>query len=339
MKKYIIVLAFLIPLLFSGIASAWGPATHTKITNDLLNNPQGNAILTLCSQDQECWDAFMAGSEIPDITVVYYFESGGSKYRATHNWQFQQDVFLQARNDREKAFAYGIGQHLISDSVAHQEVVPNAIKDHGIPNWLLHPLLEQKYDSYLKQSNPELAEQSRHMFDAILYGPYGDRYIAMCQNALGDTIDVESHAIKLAAAFDSFYNPDGGNYYPEDIGIFGLYPTISGIADWLSPYTSITDVDAIDNAYLKTLQQNKNIFNNWGARNALTPHGFDDLTEAEELGWAGIFSLLFLIYILMIFIVPIVSYLYFKKLITIPITLAIMVVGLITWFFIVYFSL
>jgi len=328
------------PILVSSTALAWGPATHTYITNELLENYSStNAILMLCNKNQECREAFMAGSEIPDITVVYYFESGGSKYRATHNWNFQQDVMLQAEEDHEKAFAYGIAQHLISDSIAHQDVVPTAISSQGIPNWLLHPLLEQKYDSYLKETQPEIAEQSKHMFDAIIYGPHGDRYMEMCQNALGSTLDVEEHVIKLAAAFDSFYNPDGGNFHPEDVGIFGLYPIISGIADMMSPYTSIGGVDQIDNALFKTLQQNVNIYNNWGARHALTPHGFDDLEDAEEEGNVGIFSFLFMIYIISIFVIPVIAYVYFKKIMVLPISLGIMIVGLVSWFFMIYFSL
>ena len=339
MNKYIIPALLLLPLLLSTVATAWGPATHAEITRDLLNDSEGNWILELCNKDQETREAFMIGSEIPDITVVYYFESGGAKYRATHNWNFQQDVMLQANNDREKAFAYGIAQHLISDSIAHQDVVPASIESNGIPNWLLHPLLEQKYDSYRKQSDPTIAEASRHMFDALLYGQYGDRYIAMCQNALGDTIDVREHAIKLAAAFDSFYNPEGGNFKPENVGIFGLYPMIAGIADWLSPYTSISGVDQMDAAYFKTLQQNKNIFNNWGARHALTPHGFDDLVAAEEAVGASLFSTLLMIYIIAIFAVPIAAYLYFKKIIVVPIVLLIMIIGIIAWFAMIYFSL
>ncbi len=293
----------------------------------------------MCAQDQDTREAFLAGSEIPDITVVYYFEHGGDKYRATHNWQFQQAVFAQATNNRERAFAYGIAQHLISDSIAHQDIVPNAIKNKGIPNWLLHPLLEQKYDSHLKQNNPEIDQQSKHMFDAILYGPYADRYIEMCQNALGDTIDVQSHVVKLAAAFDSFYNPEGGNFKPENVGIFGLYPFISGMADWMSPLISMAGVDQIDAALLSTLETNRNVYDNWGTYGTLTPHGFDDLRQAEADGGSGLFSIIFTIFVLAIFAVPIIAYVYFKKIIVIPAVLAIMLVSLLTWFLVIYMTL
>ncbi|GAI35011.1 unnamed protein product, partial [marine sediment metagenome] len=192
----------------------------------------------------------MAGSEIPDITVVYYFEHGGEKYRATHNWNFQQEVMDQAYTDNEKAFAYGIAQHLVSDAIAHQIVVPQTIKDTNIPNWLIHPLVEQKYDSELKAKYPYLYEKSKHMFDAIIYGPYGDRYVQMVEDALGENcqINVKDHVIKLAAALGNFYNPVNGSFTPSGVGIFGLYPFISGIADAVSPFTSITGVQKMDAA-------------------------------------------------------------------------------------------
>ena len=340
MKKILLIALFMVIVVLPFSVQGWGPATHSYISNELLDNPEGNAVLMACAQNQECREAFLAGSEIPDITVVYYFEKGGEKYRATHNWNFQQNIMAQATNEREVAFAWGVAQHLISDTIAHQDVVPNAIASHGIPNWLLHPLLEQKYDSYIKETKPELVEQSAHMFDAIIYGQYGNRYVQMVENAIpAGTINVQEHVIKLAAAFGSFYNPEGGAYKPENVGIFGVYPFVTGIADWMSPVTSISGVDQINTALDKTLQQNRNIYNNWGARHALIPHGFDDLHNAEIEGGAWFFSVMFTIFIIAIFVVPIVAYIYFKKIIVIPIVLAIMVTSLITWFLFIYMTL
>jgi hypothetical protein len=335
--KKSLVIAALILLSISTGAKAWGPATHTWVTNELLDNPQGNQILTLCATDKEHRDAFLAGSMIPDVTVVYYFESGGQMYRATHNWNFQQSVFSQAQNTREQAFAYGIAQHLISDSVSHQFVIPKAIEDHRIPNWLIHPLLEQKYDSYLKIKYPEIDSQSKDMLHAVIHGPYADRYVQMVQNALPPDFDAQSHINKLAAALDTFYDPEGGGKNPGNTGIFGLYPMISSFADWIAHFTQISNVEHIDIALSRTLSENRNIFNNWPARYALTPHGFDDIAASDES--ANLFDAMFMLYILLIFIIPVAAYIYFKKIIVIPITLSSLIVGLIGWMFWVYLTI
>jgi hypothetical protein len=340
----IIIISFILfPIMLSSIASAWGPAVHTYITDEVLSDTKGSAILDLCASSQACREAFMAGSEIPDITVVYYFENNGQHYRATHNWNFQENIMAQADKNipHEVAFAYGVAQHLISDSIAHQDVVPTSIMLNNVPNWLLHPLLEQKYDSYVKESHPYLTEKSKHMFDAIIYGPYGKRYIDMVTNALpsgSESINVREHVIKLAAAFGSFYK-EGGAFVPENVGIFGLYPFITSCADVISPYTSISGVEGINAALQKTLDQNYNTFTTgWGAKNSFIPHGFDDLRTADDDSGL-IFSITFGIYVLSIFIIPILAYLYFKRLIVIPVTLCILIIGLLSWLAMIYLSL
>lgn len=320
---------------------AWGPATHTWITNELLENPDGNTILELCSATDENWDAFMAGSMIPDITVVYYFEHGAVQYRATHNWNFQQEVMNQATTDYEKAFAYGIAQHLVSDSVAHQHVVPDSITSHNIPNWLLHPLLEQKYDSHLVQEHPYLDDARKHMFDAITIGPHGDRYIEMVENALGSQVDfnIRDNIEKLAAAFDSYYDPESGAKKPSGTGMFSLYPAIYGMCNAISPLTGITGVDKMDAAAERTLDENKNVFNNWGARHMLVAHGFDDIAEAENEGNTGGFTIAFSIYLILIFVVPIGVLLYIKRPLFAISAFFAMIVGLLAWIIWVYLTL
>ena len=153
-KINIFIMLMLTTLLTMSTASAWGPHGHTWIANDLFEG-QDSEIVRKCTPHRE---AFLAGCEIPDITVVYYYTEGGAVYRATHNWNFQQEVMSQARTEDEVCFAYGIGQHLITDSVAHTDVIPQAIVDTTVPNWLIHPLLEKKYDSVLVAKYPGVTE-------------------------------------------------------------------------------------------------------------------------------------------------------------------------------------
>lgn len=341
MRKVLFLVVFSSFLILPSTAMAWGPATHTWITNELLENPDNNEILEMCSANQDNWDAFMAGSMVPDITVVYYFEHGATQYRATHNWNFQQEVMNQANNDREKAFAYGIAQHLVSDSVAHQKVIPVSIESHSLPNWLLHPLLEQKYDSHLVQKYPYLDDARKHMFDAIIIGPYGDRYIEMVENAVGAQVNfnVRDNIEKLAVSFDSYYDPENGAKKPTGAGIFGLYPIIYSACNIISPLTSISNVALMDASAERTLDENKNVFNNWGARHMLTAHGFDELAAAEEAGNSGAFTIAFSFYIILIFTVPIGVLVFVKRPLFAITTLVAMLLGLLAWIVWVYLTL
>jgi hypothetical protein len=340
MKNTLFVLGLISLLFFIPAASAWGPATHTWITNELLDNPKGNPILEMCAENEENRAAFMAGSMIPDITVVYYFQEGGRVYRATHNWNFQQEVMNQATNDHEKAFAYGIAQHLISDSVAHQYVVPSTIRQTNIPNWLIHPLVEQKYDAQLAQKYPELREQRTRLFDAILYGPHGDRYIEMVENAISDEqLNVRDLIIKLAAAFDSYYDSVGGAKAPSGVGIFRLYPFISKICDFIAPLTALSGTYEVDAAAKRTLDENYNIFSNWGARHILSPHGFDEISEAEKDSGVNGFAIAFTMYVLAIFIAPLAVLLFLKKPFYAILSFFILLLSLLGWIMYIYLTL
>jgi len=340
MRKILIILAILSLFFLLPSVSAWGPATHTWITNELHDNPKGNPILEMCAENEENRAAFMAGSMIPDITVVYYFEEGGRVYRATHNWNFQQEVMNQATNDHEKAFAYGIAQHLISDSVSHQYVVPATITQTNTPNWLIHPLVEQKYDSQLAQRYPELRQQRKHMFDAILYGPHGDRYLDMVDNAITDVeLNVRDLATKLAVAFDSYYDPVDGAKAPSGVGVFHIYPLVSAVCDAVAPLTFITGMRQMDAAAQRTLDENYNIFNNWGARHALSAHGFDDIYEAEQEAHTGGFSIVFTIYLLAIFIAPLAVIVFLKRPLYAAGTFVILVLSLLAWIVYIYLTI
>ena len=339
MKKSLILLILMaLPLLLSTTAVAWGPAVHSHITDELLDNPGNGEILLMCAATQDNRAAFLAGAMIPDITVVYYFEKGGETYRATHNWNFFQEVYGQAVTDNEKAFAYGIASHLIADSVAHQSVVPDTIKRTGVPNWLVHPLIEQKYDSYIMSKIPGLEEKSENMFAAVTTGPHKDRYIQMVQTALGrlnTDLNVPEHIAKLASAFGAFYEE---GMAPRGTGIFVFYPSIRAICNAVQPLSNIIDVERLDAELDKTISLNYNTFNdNWGSIYSMVPHGFDEIAEADkEAVW---FNISITIYILSIFITPILVYYFTKRILYVPIIILVLVLGLLFWIIWVYLTL
>jgi len=303
MKKTILVLLILgLMIIPVGTALAWGPHTHTKIAEDLFER-QNSDTLAWIGSNEDYKSAFLAGSMLPDITVAYYFSEGRTKYRATHNWNFQERLMAQAGDDPYKmAFAYGVAAHLVADSVSHTGLIPLRIQQYGIPNWLIHPLTEKKYDSLLALEYEGLKDRSKHMMDAILTGPRKDELITMVENALGTNsgIDVEENLIRLGYALDSFY--DEGGKRPAGGGVFAIYPVIDELTDWVYPL-STGSMGEVDMYYLRTLEQCENVYNNWDSRKSLSPHGFEEIGDAEK-GTLDVFQFVFFAYLFLMFALP-----------------------------------
>ena len=302
MKMKYIILLLISSLLIIQPVMAWGPHGHTYLANEMFEDPKSEII-------EQCLpykDAFLAGSEIPDITVVYYYSEGGKNYRYTHNWNFQQEVMSQAQTPDEICFAYGISAHLIADSVAHTDVVPEAIGSTLLPNWLIHPLLEKKYDSVLIKEHPELVAQTPHMLDAM-YGEKGDRYFEMVEYALGDNVDVDvrSDTLKLSYALGSFYDTA---YKPRgEVWMFKMYPYMDGLTNFVEPLVSNKNIGMIDHRFRSTEEVVVNTYNNWGTRYQLSPHGFDELNEANKT------SSMFNWILLLLMISPVIPVYYTRK--------------------------
>lgn len=277
-KNYFLILFglfFLIP----GVL-AWGPNAHTKMSYDVLTD-SSTFVGRLCGGNEVNKQAYLMGCMTPDITVIYYYDAGGKEYKLTHNWNFQQELMAQAVTDDEQCFVYGVSAHLIQDGVIHTQAIPNAIQDMHIKNWLLHPLLEKKYDSALVQKYPELKEITPHILD-VIDTPRGERYMQMVDNALGENsqVDVKSEMIKLRYAIDSFYqtqfHPSGATW------IFKLYPYIDKVTNALTPIIGTMNYGAIEFYYKKASQNTKDIFTEWGTRYTVSPHGFDELGKADR---------------------------------------------------------
>lgn len=283
MKK-IIYISFLIGLLFL-IPSvlAWGPMSHTYIIDKVKGLNSTNEILVMCLDSGINEEAFRAGVEMPDITVIYYFSEGGKSYKATHNWNFQQEVLSRSVTDNEKCFAYGIAEHLITDSISHTKSVPEKIMLTKIPNWIAHPLLEKKYDSELiTKAHPEQTEKSRRMLDAM-YGPYGSRYTELFEYALGENneIDVKKETDNLAFALGAFYK-EGLVPKVKDNSLFAIYPYIDSFTNSIHPLIGQWTMDDLYIFMDKSSEMSINTFSNWGSRYSLSPHGFDELLAADK---------------------------------------------------------
>jgi len=299
-KKQILIMFVFLFLFVTPLISAWGPHTHNYIADSLKERKSENQVLSMCLDGGTNEKAFRAGLMIPDITVMYYYSEGGKNYKATHNWLFQQELMNEATTEDERCFAYGVASHLIQDSIAHTDAVPKKIENTRIPNWLLHPLLEKKYDSELVNEHPELMDETNTMLSAM-YGNKGDRYVQMIENTLGDNINinVQKEVDNLAHAIGSFYD-DAFAPREQENTLFAVYTYIDKFTNFIQPIVGKWNVGDMDSYMDKNIDVTISTFNNWGARHALSPHGFSELTKADEK--ASFIVPLFLISLLIFFI-------------------------------------
>ena len=152
MKKLSILIIALF-LVAMPLISSWGVHTHNRLAQEILHE-ETTEIGKMCGETELNKQAYLLGCVAPDLSVIYYFEEGGKEYRLSHNWNFQQEIMSRAKTDDEICFAYGIAAHLIQDGISHTQSVPRGIEKYRIPNWLLHPLLEKKYDSAIALKYP-----------------------------------------------------------------------------------------------------------------------------------------------------------------------------------------
>jgi len=295
MIKFFLLFFITLILLIQSVCG-WGVHTHNKMAQEILSEGSTN-IGKLCSSNDNNKQAYLLGAVTPDLTVIYYFEEGGKEYRLSHNWNFQQELMSQAITDDERCFAWGVAAHLIQDGISHTEVVPSAIKTFNVPNWLLHPLLEKKYDSALVSKYTWLKTSTPHMMDA-LDGAKADRYIEMIDYAIGENsnIDIKSELIKLRFALDEFYETQ---FRPSgDVWIFKTYPYIDKLTNSFAPIIGTMNFGDIEYYYKKSKEQTISVFNNWGSRYQISPHGFDELKKADDS--TSVFFYLILIGIIII---------------------------------------
>lgn len=128
---------------------------------------------------------------------------------------------------------------------------------------------------------PELISSTPYMMDA-LDGSQGERYIEMIEYAMGENsqINVKNELNKLRIALGSFYEtqfrPSGATW------IFQAYPYIDKLTNFLAPYIGTMNFGAIEYYHEKAKEQTVNVFNNWGTRYQISPHGFVELSAADK---------------------------------------------------------
>ena len=321
--KIIFPIVFCFVMLVLPTVQSWGPHTHNMMAQEILHE-NTTTIGIMCGENELNKQAYTFGVIAVDLSVIYYFEEGGKEYRLSHNWNFCNELFTQAKTEDEICFAYGAAAHLIQDGIAHTQAVPKGIEKYRIPNFILHPLLEKKYDSALALKYPSLITSTPRMMDAM-DGPQGERYIEMIEYAMGENseINVKNELTKLRIALDSFYE---SQFRPTgDTWIFESYSKVDRLTNFLAPYIGTMNFASIDFYYEKSKEQTENVFNNWGTRYQISPHGFTELSTADKKT-ANTFTWIF---ILAISIPLLVSY--WRKnpvwLLLIPVIIILLIVG------------
>ena len=157
MKKFLMfsVIVFCLFLAMSPVY-AWGPTTHLQITWDTLKE-LGNLdnIMTRLIRDHT--DYFYTGLMMPDITVIFYYSTWTS-YQSTHDvMNFYNELWTkayQANSPCMEAFAFGVGCHLIQDSVSHNSYVPQKISSFPwLQNAFIHPIVEAVVEGRIIDEN------------------------------------------------------------------------------------------------------------------------------------------------------------------------------------------
>jgi hypothetical protein len=112
----------------------------------------------------------------------------------------------------------------------------------------------------------------------------------MLEEALGENsqMDVRSETAKLGAALGSFYtnayNPTVGENISLGIGdwMFTAYPAVDKFTNAIAPLLAMANQGKADMYFRRAKDETTNIFNNWGSRYDLSPHGRTELSEENK---------------------------------------------------------
>jgi hypothetical protein len=110
-------------LIFAEGALAWGPAIHTVIASRILGEV-GQILPVIAAAIRAFPFEYLYGSLAAD-----FFVGKGLKQKDghSHNWDSGLRFLGDAKDERERAYAYGFISHLAADVVAHNYFVPSLL--------------------------------------------------------------------------------------------------------------------------------------------------------------------------------------------------------------------
>lgn len=152
---FFFVATLVIFLLFPHDAHAWGPITHLDYANTCLQNVTMFAPVVKQLLSQFPTD-FLYGALAADITlgkdyVDYVYNC--------HNWRVGFLVLNEAKDDRQRACAYGYLSHLAVDIISHNFFVPYKTIRSYPTRTLGHVYWEMRFDAKRPRSVWNLAKK------------------------------------------------------------------------------------------------------------------------------------------------------------------------------------
>jgi len=139
----IILFSIFFIIIFPSHAWAWGPGTHLEIARAILTAPgliTGSVREIILSFPHD----FIYGTLSADIVLGKNFVD---EARHCHNWKIGFQILREARENPQKAFAYGYLGHLAADTVAHNQFVPEMMIRSFPTHTLRHLYWELRFDS------------------------------------------------------------------------------------------------------------------------------------------------------------------------------------------------
>lgn len=194
-KQYILMFAVMTLLILSvASVSAFMPRfTHKYIFQKGIDAPVDNELYKAClAHPSLCY----SGNVLVDVSVIWYWTEG-TKYDVTHSPNFCRNLIESSVTEQEYACAVGGCTHLPADITSHNEVVPTAIKNSLLVNYIIHVFAEQKIDNWVERNYPEVGteaiaylsdyEQCTPLFKRVMLG-YAE-YDDLNSEDIDDTFD------------------------------------------------------------------------------------------------------------------------------------------------------
>lgn len=148
-------LALFFILLIPEQALAWGAATHLELGSKVLDNLFLLSPIVRDIVGKFPFD-YLYGCINADIVIG---KNLVHELQHCHNWRIGFKVLKRAKNDPQRAFAYGYLSHLAADTIAHNYFIPLKMVTTFSTRTLRHIYWEMRFDAMANKKVWRLVEQ------------------------------------------------------------------------------------------------------------------------------------------------------------------------------------
>lgn len=200
MKINKLFLILFLSIFLIGNVSALFPISHKFVFDETIKS---NIDSTLFNDCKKYPDLCYAGSELVDVSVLYYYSnkdtSGlGRRYLVTHESGFCDRLLQNAVGELEKSCASGCLVHHAEDYPSHTIMVPYSIKSSFMPNSFLHVFSEQHLDNIVISKNSNIQSEVIASLDSY------KTCVPLFKRVLQG--DKDYYGVELDALFNNFIN-------------------------------------------------------------------------------------------------------------------------------------